>query len=164
MRHSILLVPLFLILAPLSGAGGQDIASLQHGARIRVTPINGNATVGSLSGIDSDSLRFMPTNSPSRQTSLGLAQVKRVQVSRGRDRARGALTGAAKGFGIGFIAGGLLGAIIDNGSPGDFFYMSQVEQAALVGAVVGVAGVVPGSVYGAVKGSDRWEQVPLRSR
>lgn len=163
MRVSTFLIAAASLLASVV-VQGQDVASLQHGARIRVTPVRGSATVGALSAIDSDSLKFMTADAPSRQTSLGLAQVKNVQVSRGRDRGRGALAGAAKGFGLGFVAGALLGAILDNGSPGDFLYMTQVEQAALIGAIVGVVGIVPGSVYGAVKGSDRWESVPFRSR
>ncbi len=164
MRTSILVVSLLLVLAPLSGAGGQDIGSLQQGARIRVAPAQGKSMTGVFSGVDTDSLRFL-TSSPPAVKSLSLGDVRSLKVSKGRDRSSGALKGGFRGLAIGAVAGGVFGAVSYEEPESCFIFCSTRTLDAFFGAFfVGVSGAAIGSVYGAIKGRDRWEPVGLPSR
>jgi len=166
LRTSILVVSLLLVVAPLAVAGGQDIGSLQQGARIRVAPVQGKTTTGVFSGVDTDSLRFL-TSSPPALKSLSLGDMRSLKVSKGRNRPLGALMGGLTGLAIGAAAGGVFGAVSyeePTGSEWCLFVCSRTDNATFGAFVVGVSGAITGSVYGAIKGRDRWEPVGLPSR
>jgi hypothetical protein len=96
---------------------------------------------------------------------LPLDSVTRLDVSRGRK------TNTARGAGIGFLLGGLVGAVIVYAS-----YEECVPQgpwscigpdfgsgfAAAVGGVIGgLGGLVAGAIIGTAIKTERWQEVPL---
>lgn len=150
-------------------ARAQDLASLQQGVRIRVHPASGDSKTGTYLGVTSDSLRFLNEKSQSASAGIPMDQVKTVQVSSGRSRGRGLLKGALFGTAIGVASGAILGAATysdqeNQGGWGCFIICSRGEAAAFVGAVFGTGGLVVGSVYGAIRGSETWKPVPLDRR
>ena len=173
MRVSISVISALLLIAAVRGAGAQDIASLQAGARIRIRldPVYGGAVTGTLSGVSPDSIKYLPERSGAQVTALGLSEVKRLDVSRGRSKKRGALVKGLTGLAIGAAGGAALGALTYEEyvrEPGDWFgclfICSRSDNAGVGGFFGGLAGVVVGTIYGAARGHEKWERVPLRSR
>src|SRR5687768_10103787 len=144
-------------------AGAQDLASLQHGLRIRVQPTVGDSRTGTYVGVSSDSLRYMHESSQSVTAVIPMDQVKSVQVSNGRGRGRGLLRGALIGSAVGLVGGAILGAATysDSGDTWCLFACSRGETAVLAGALLGTGGVILGSIYGGIQGSETWRAVPL---
>ena len=150
-------------------ARAQDIATLQQGVRIRVHPSSGDSKTGTYLGVTSDSLRFLNEKPRSATAGIPMDQVKTVQVSSGRSHGRGLLKGALFGAAIGVASGAIVGAATYShddsyGSWGCFIICRRSEAAAFVGAVFGTGGLVVGSVYGAMRGSETWKPVPLNRR
>lgn len=142
--------------------------ALSPGARVRVTvgvpvaerhlgafssrPVR--RLVGTLEAVRADTLVL-------REKTLQLVPVDSVrllEVSRGRHRE--IWTGAAIGFAIGAVAGGLSGALLSSScessecvDPGEFIVGSTLG--------LGVAGGLIGAVVGAATETDTWEEVPL---
>lgn len=137
-----------LTVAPVDA---QEAASLRQGIRIRVTPVQGKAEVGTFTRIAGDSLSYVSARAPYVPLNLALSEVKRVEVSAGLNRGRGALIDGLLGTGIGVAAGAILGA-------------ARYDTAAPLGAVGGAAGLVIGSVLGAIRGRESWRAVPLSNR
>jgi len=146
-----------------SPTGAQDLASLQRGVRIRVQPTVGDSRTGTYIGVRSDSLYYMNESSTSVSAVIPVDQVKSVQVSAGRGRGRGLLRGALIGSAIGLVGGAILGAATysDSGDTWCIFACSRGETAVLAGAILGTGGVILGSIYGGIQGSETWRAVPL---
>lgn len=95
---------------------------------------------------------------PDARLALPLTSVTKLEVSRGR-KSLGAGKGALWGSLIGVATGAALGAVAYS-EPNDFVH--NRGDAALLGAVVlGVPGLVVGTIAGAISKTDRWEEVPL---
>jgi len=143
--------------------GAQDLASLQRGVRIRVQPNVGDSRTGTYVGVSSDSLHYMNESSKSVSAVIPMDQVKSVQVSAGRGRGQGLLRGALIGGALGLVGGAILGAATysDSGDGWCFFACSRGETALLFGTLLGGGGAIGGSIYGGIKGSERWRAVPL---
>jgi hypothetical protein len=149
-------------------ARGQDLATLQNGVRIRVHPVEGDSKTGTFLGVTSDSLRFLNEKPQSATAGIPMDQVKALQISSGRSHGRGLLNGALLGTAIGVASGAILGAATysdqDQGGWGCMIICSRGQAAAFIGAVFGTGGLVVGSVYGAMRGSETWKPVPLDRR
>lgn len=143
--------------------GAQDLASLRQGVRIRVQPTVGDSRTGTYMGVSSDSLHYMNESSKSVSAVIPMDQVKSVQVSDGPGRGRGLLRGALIGSAIGLVGGALLGAATysDSGDTWCIFACSRGETAVLAGALLGTGGLILGSIYGGIQGSETWRPVPL---
>lgn len=149
-------------------AGAQNLASLQQGVRIRVQPIVGVRETGTYLGVTGDSLRFFSEKTKESGSAISIEQIGSVQMSDGRSHARGFLKGALFGTAIGFLSGALIGGATyrdsDSGSDGLCFVgCSRGETAILGGLLIGTGGLVVGSIYGGVRGSETWRGVPLGS-
>ncbi|HYN83370.1 MAG TPA: hypothetical protein VES88_17965 [Gemmatimonadaceae bacterium] len=144
-------------------AGAQDLASLQHGVRIRVQPTVGDSRTGTYIGVSRDSLHYMNESSKSVSAVIPMDQVKSVQVSAGRGRGRGLLRGALIGSAIGLVGGAILGAATysDSGDGWCIIACSRGETALFFGALLGTGGAIAGSIYGGIQGLETWRPVPL---
>lgn len=157
-------------------AGGelvaQDLHSLQQGVRIRIQPNEGHSMVGSFLGVRNDSLRLLREGADSSFRSYPLAGIRNVDVSRGQSRVRGGVASGIYGLVIGGVVGAVLGALSYSkpsevtGSRGELFggcfvLCSRGSQAAAAGVLVGVSGMLVGSIYGVVQSRENWEKVPL---
>lgn len=143
----------------------QGLTDLQQGARIRVHPLDGKKQVGVFMAAGPDSLRFSSGRSGGTVSTRALAEVGRVDVSEGRSAARGALRNGAIGFLLGGVAGALLGAATytEEDDDGDFFgciiICSRGQAAAAGGFTAGAAGLIIGGIVGIRNGSERWRTV-----
>lgn len=166
-----------LILALAAHPLNAQVASqLQEGVRVRVVKISGKTTVGFISAQTSDSLSIVRARSGTEAQTFALDDLSRVDVSRGRSRAKGAALKGLMGLGIGALAGGLLGAATytesdgcDSGPDGWCLFdcliiCSRGQAAAFAGTLGGGAGVLIGTAIGIATGWERWESVPARIR
>ena len=88
-----------------------------------------------------------------------------VHVSGGRNRPLGALVNGLMGLGIGAAAGAVAGAAFHKESDCSSFICfntSRSQDTTFAALVFGPLGAVAGSMYGAVRGRERWEPVALR--
>jgi len=170
MRHATILVAI-LAFVPLASATAQ--VPVRPGARVRVTGhfcqplyscVGGSPQqyVGTLVTWEADTL-VVQSNRDTLAVPVDF--VTRLDVSRGRK------TNTANGAGIGFLLGGLVGAVIVYAS-----YEECVPQGlfscigpnygpgtyALAGGVIGgFGGLMAGALIGSAIKTDRWQEVPL---
>ncbi len=172
MRRATILVAI-LAFTPLASATAQ----VRPGARVRVTrlPIcppthttcvgrSPRQDVGTFVRWSDDTLLVL---SNGNTLALPLDAVTRLDVSRGRK------TNTGKGAEIGFLLGGVVGAVIGYASyeecvpqgPRSWSCIGPnfgSEGAALGGALLGgLGGGVVGALIGASSKTDRWQEVPL---
>jgi len=103
--HSLRFIPALLALLALAApAQGQSVAQLRTGDWLRVQTVDGARTAGKLMIVDDERLQIRSTRGPA---AFSLADVQRLEVSRGQRHADGAAIGA----GIGLVGGVVLGAI-----------------------------------------------------
>jgi hypothetical protein len=155
-----------LVLFASVPANAQTVAALQQGARIRVESNDGRGKVGTFLGVSDDSLRFLREGRRSSAIAIPLGAVKNVEVSQGRSPAKGLLIDGLIGTAVGIGVGGILGAATyskDN-SGWCIIACSRGEAAALSAALLGTGGLIVGSIYGAARGREVWESVPMGSR
>ena len=169
MQRLIALLPLLLVVP--HPADAQDANALRNGVRIEVTPLKGKSATGRLLLVRTDSLFYSPAGhsavsmSQSGVSSIALADVKSVRVSRGHNHLLGLLTKGLIGTAIGAGGGALFGAATwSESDTGDFFLSSRNSSAAIFGFLGGAAGLVVGSIYGVTQGNERWESVPVPGR
>src|SRR5688572_23893614 len=162
MRVAVRMLCLMTVCFAFQG-GAQDLASLRQGVRIRVQPTAGDSRTGTYIRVSSDSLHYMNESSKSVSAVIPMDQVKSVQVSAGRGRAHGLVRGGLIGGAIGLVGGAILGAATysDSGDGWCFFACSRGEAALFFGTFLGGGGALVGSLYGGIKGSERWRAVPL---
>ena len=159
MRSTMLAVAAFTLI-PVGAMAAQAVQAVQleSGTRIRITATPyalKNRTARVLS-VRNDSLLLQVA--PADTLAVALAGVTQLDVSTGRRRH------TLQGAGIGALAGVASGALLgfaDGDDPPGFLSMTASEKAALGGATLGVAGLVIGTVVGALKVSDRWTSVPI---
>jgi len=107
--HSLRFIPALLALLALAApAQAQSISQLRTGDWLRVQTLDGARTAGKLVLVDDERLQIRSTKGPA---AFALADVQRLEVSRGQRRGDGALIGA----GIGLVGGVVFGAILARG-------------------------------------------------
>lgn len=111
--------------------------------------------VGILEGLRSDSLYIAATESDA-PVGVPVADISAIEVSRGQrnNTIKGLAIGTVAGFGAGFLTGVLMcsGANCEVTGP---------EAGLVIGAIGAGAGLLIGTVIGAVSSGDVWEGVPL---
>ncbi len=171
MRHATILVAI-LAFVPLASATAQ--VPIRPGEQVRVThppicpadticvgPSPRQRSVGTFLAWKADSL-VVQSNGDTLSVPVNL--VTRLDVSRGRK------TNTGKGAGIGFLLGGVVGAVIglasyeECESQGAFSCIGDLGPGvnALGGAIIGgLVGLVAGVLIGSATETDRWQEVPL---
>ncbi len=168
MRHAFVLLAI-LAFVPLASATAQ--VPMRPGARVRVTrhfcqPFNSNCVgglpqryVGTFVRGEADTL-VVQSNGDTLSVPVNL--VTRLDLSRGRK------TNTGKGAGIGFLLGGLVGAVIVYASyeecVGGFACLGDLGPGVNVvagGVIGGLGGLVTGAFIGLAIQTDRWREVPL---
>ena len=156
MRRSFaaLLAGLFMVPQAISAQ------AVTAGTRVRVTHPGEGTRTGTVVGLTADTLEVRLAGH-SEASHLPLAQVTRLDVSLGTQRR------LARFAGIGFLAGGTLGAvtgaIAESDCEGELFCAGPGGGAIIGGAFFGAVGGIIGLIAGAVP-SEKWERVPLESR
>lgn len=145
-----------------SAVEAQQSSQLQVGARIRLYPHQQKPRTGILTRADTDSIGYVNAKDSHSQVTLARDDVSKVQVAY-RNHPLGALKFSLMGLGIGAVSGALLGAATYNGEC-DFFVCSRGENATLAGAALGMLGFGVGFIGGAIRGTERWHDVPVRTR
>jgi hypothetical protein len=161
MRMTRIMVALAFVLAVPMTVVGQQTAALKQGIRIEVTPLRGKAGRGTFGSLTGDTLRFVRDDATGSRVALARGDVRFVRVSAGRSHGRGFLKGALIGTGVGIVSGAILGAA--SYSQPDFFVQNRRQSAAFGGFLIGLGGLVVGSAYGAVAGTEIWKPVDLDS-
>ena len=156
---------LFVFLARPDALVGQSVApaaSLQPGARVRITQVGESPRVAILVAKNSEELIVQ---GPKFETdeAVPLAQITRLEVSTGRHR--NLLKGMGLGLGIGGTAGLLLGAVGYQECTGMCILgpSDRGESAAFGGILLGTLGLVVGTLVG-LPSHDTWQRVPLDTR
>jgi len=159
---------IIFLIAIASGVPKPTVAqaanALHQGVRIQVTPVNAKPQVGTLMALRNDSLFYAP-GARAQLASFALEDVKSLKVTRGRNHLLGALTKGLTGAGLGIITGGLIAAAAWSEESTDFFCGGSRGACAAFGGIVGGGfGLVAGTVYGGIRGNERWESVELPRR
>lgn len=112
------------------GAGGDwsAVQALSPGAKIVVRTKDGDRLTGRFDSANDLLLNFTHDG---KKVSLTRESIRRVQLNRGKSRAKGALVGAAIGGGAGAGAGGIVV------SKGDFIVGETIAGMAFIGAGIG---------------------------
>jgi hypothetical protein len=139
---------------------GDDAAEAASGVRVRVhvsprvdQPGKWRRVTGTLTDSGPDGLVL--TLPDERRVTIPRVEIRRMEVSRGRHRGKGALVGAAIGLGVGLAVSGAAGATCDGwGCLGAGFLL-----------VVGTpAATATGAGVGAAVGRERWRPVEAGPR
>ena len=140
---------------------------LAVGARVRLTPANrspqfpdGARRIGVLRGAARDSLVVLWADGG--EETLPVAEVRRLDVSRGRQRAvwQGLAIGLAAGAGTGAIIGAASYTDDGCGEFGCLVDFGRNFHAGIGAAIGGAAGVLVGGTIGAVGRWERWRRLP----
>ena len=151
-----------LAVTPLSTVNAQGSMPVKAGDRVRVafgtSECQPCLAVGLVAAFSTDSVALAVGNRTDTLR-LPIASVTRFEVSRGRKSKT--LSGMGIGAAIGVGTGAILGAIATSGEC--LFESDPCPGAgAVAGAVLlGVPGLLVGTIVGALTKSDRWEEVPL---
>lgn len=171
MRSAVLGIVMMLVALPCRTLSAQVQDQLQVGARVRLAPDGGKPQVGRVISVTADSIGFAKDDGRSgvRVLGLGLGSMGRLQVSKGKSRAKGALMKGLIGLGIGGVTGAALGAATYEDDYGCrsgescfiscFIICSRGDAAGAVGLFGATVGVVIGGVIGAVTGWETWADV-----
>lgn len=132
--------------------------AVDSGARVRVTApdLARRPIIGQVLTLFPDTLLIQV--SPESAREVPLASIRTLEVSRGRQRERGFLRGAAIGLGVS-LALGAIALVHDNRNPGEGVGMSFIIPV-LVAPVL----TLGGGLIGASQGPDRWEAVEIPPR
>jgi hypothetical protein len=146
---------------PAAGAqsSGESATPLVRGTKVRVELRDGSMYEGRVVTFEHDTL--VTEHDPPSELTTPLRQIARLERANGRHRpiAQGAIVGALTGGALGAILGAR--SFSDDGD--DLVIGSRGAAAALGGVLLGVPGLVIGTVVGLIP-RDRWERVPLEPR
>ncbi len=154
MKHALgILAAVLVFSSPLTA----QMAGVAAGARVRVTSPSDNLKkhVGTIMEVRADSVVVSGRQGP---RSVALANITALDVSTGT-RTRVMRSGLI-GFGAGALVGAGLGAAAHEDCKEKCFYVIQTSRGqdmALGAVVLGAAGLITGSVIGALTHTDRWE-------
>jgi hypothetical protein len=130
------------------------------GTRVRVTHPGEGTRTGTVVALTADTLEVRLAGH-SEASHLPLAQVTRLDVSQGKQRR------LARFAGVGFLAGGavgaLTGALAESDCEGELFCAGPAGGALIGGVFLGSVGGIIGLIAGVVP-SERWQRVPLQAR
>ena len=153
---------LLVLVAPRAGraadgdAAAQDPGQPSIGARVRVTSsaLPSGREVGTLSGIDGESLAFRLEDSADAVV-LAPRDIHRLEWSvRPSRKKKGTLIGLGVGFGVGFLGTGILCALFGDECP--------TGEGVVYGTLYGLATGALGAAVGAlVSPGEHWAEVPL---
>jgi hypothetical protein len=150
-----------LALTPLVTSGAQR-AELREGARVRlIAPgVVSRRVEGVILSVGRDTLSLAPTKGA--PLPIAMAAITDAQVYRGKSVGAGAKKGALWGAGVGLVvAVGI--AATSSGSCPDGGDSCKTGAGVASGAVyTGISVGLVGALIGAIRGSDRWEQLTLR--
>lgn len=144
----------------------QRASELVTGARVRVTPVEGKASVGFLSRITPDSLAMLREGGAVPQGAFALPDVRSVEVSSGKSGVKGFFYTGAKWSLITGAAGAVIGFATFK-EPKNNCYICIGPQnrpdAALFGFAAGaIPAFIVGGIIGGIRGRDNWHNVPFR--
>jgi hypothetical protein len=153
-----LLLRSMLLLALVSiptTATSQRMDQVQDGARVRLVPYKGKATIGTAMLIASDSIDIKyPESGQARR--FALRDLAGVEVSAGVSHVKGAFIYGVMGLAIGAAVGAAIGATTPTN---DSFVLRRSERAQIGGMFMGLVGGLAGIVGGASKGWEDWMKV-----
>jgi hypothetical protein len=146
-----------ILMAGGTGLRASDEVEAAGVARVRIHVSGDHAGLagrltGTLAESGPDTLVLV---SGKQRLTIARADVRKMEVSRGRHRAKGALLGAAVGLGVGLALSGAAGATCDG--------FDCLGAAALL-VVVTPAITVTGAGVGAAVGTERWEPLEAPRR
>jgi len=152
----------FALVFPAAAAA--QSASLAPGARVRITAPDQRLKneVGGVEAVQGDSLVFVAKGS---RQAIALTDVTRIEISAGRRKQL--LKHMGIGLAAGAVTGGVIGAVTyEECVPEGFLDCllasdNRGEEAVLGGAMLGVVGLVAGTVAGLIRRPERWESVEL---
>jgi hypothetical protein len=158
------LVVLLVMLASTASAQapGTVAASVQPGARIRVSAPGAGTLTGRVVSVEGDSLRVARDRSADTLR-IAQSQLTSLDVSVGRHKRRW------RGAGLGFLGGAALGAVVgaatykkpDCSGEAYFCDLGQGFDATFGAALLGGVGAVVGAIIGGGSADD-WQPVALR--
>lgn len=140
-------------------AAAQRFPELQPGTRVRIraASVADKQLTGKITSRTSDA--FVVAGERGEGFTVPFAALSEVSVSRGVSHARGALTGAMWGGGLGLGVGLVFAAVPNSERESQSFYTLGPPSAAQ-GVVIGTAsGLVIGSLLGALEGREEWERL-----
>jgi hypothetical protein len=144
-----------ILIASGTGLRADDEAEPSSGTRVRVQvfprvdgPGRARRLTGTLTESGPDGLVL--TLPDEQRVTIPRAEIRKLEVSRGRNRGKGALVGAAIGLGVGLAVSGAAGASCDGWSclGAGFLFVVGTPVATVTGAGVGAA-----------VGKERWQPV-----
>lgn len=143
-----------ILIAGGTGLRAGDEAEPASGTRVRVElPGKGRRLTGTLTESGPEGLVL--TLPDEQRVTIPRVEIRRMEVSRGRHRGKGALVGAAVGLGVGLAFSAAAGASCDG--------WGCLGAGALL--VVGTPAVtVAGAGLGAAVGKERWQTVETAHR
>ena len=134
--------------------------TLTPGSRVRVTDPFEGTRAGTLVALTADTLEVRVAGR-SESSRLPLAEVTRLEVSRGKQRhISRAGKGLAIGVGVGAVAGFIAG---EDDCRNEWLCITRPQGAVLGGAFFGAVGGAIGLLTGVIP-SETWEKVPLEGR
>jgi hypothetical protein len=150
--------PLFVLLAAAMLLSAVHAAAAEPGRRIRVAVPGQRSIIGTLQAMDATALTVKPDGSTGLVT-LDRARISRLEVSQRSGRPS---SGAAGGF----VAGGLLGAMLGLVVPHDICRgclrppnYQPPGRASLVLVTSAIFGVLGAAIGAAVRPGEKWEVV-----
>ena len=146
----------WILLALMGGATGEVMAQplVKRNDRIRISLANGPTLIGSLVRRVPDTVEVFPEAAFTSRR-FPVAQVRRVQISRGRSSA------AAKGLILGAASGVAAGALIGILSPGGAGELTQGQVIVAAATGLGIIGMGGGLFIGAFFTVENWERAEL---
>ena len=147
-------------------AAAQSLSGVRARLWSSAPPLQG--AVGTIDSLGADSMH-VTLEGRARPVAVPLASVLRLQVSRG-DRAESVARGLRWGMLGGVVGGAIYGAtrsvgIETTGAEEGFCAEGGRCDHAVRYGLVGVAiGAIAGGIFGAITGSERWDEVRLPSR
>lgn len=133
-----------------------QFTALDAGARVRVTsPQDGlKREIATVVGVRGDSLAV---TGRSGSRTIAFSNVTSLEVSRGRRSMF--MRDTALGFGVGALAGAVIGVVSYEECTECWFGPSSVSESAMMGgAVLGAMGLVAGALVGVFDRAERWER------
>ena len=158
MRTTMLTVAAYLV--PLFALPAQQTTTLHPGQRVRVTSTSSKDVTGVVSQVRADSIVVF-TEPAGATIALATADVRKVDVSRGRSAAEGAKKGALWGGGIGAGFAVLVAAIVASDKN---TYQNNVYSVGDFAANTVGGGLVWGAIIGAFVKAERWDHVAFQPR
>lgn len=158
MIRSVVIGGLLILASASQSTAQQTSVPVDPGARVRVTApdVAKRPIIGQVLNVFPDTLLI--AISPEASRDVPFASIRTLEVSRGRQRERGFLRGAAIGLGVS-LALETIAIVYDKRNPGEGAGMSLIIPVLVMPVLT-----VSGGLIGAKHGPDRWEAVEITPR